>query len=296
MSAPSQCSEGSMPRRKSYPSGSAMAAVDSADVPDVPVDPPTQDASTPGVPVPDPAIAVATAQDPSIQDAFRQLSALIYSGADAGSIHHALVDAAVRLVDGCDRASLLMRSHDRYLTAASTDDIARRIDQIELEVGEGPCVDAIVDEAYQHDPDLTDAVTPWPRFTERIVAETPVRSAVGYRLLLEGDKVGALNLFSDTPGGLTGASADMGAVIASFATVALMAIRAREEAATLRQGLQSNREIGKAVGLLMAAHHISGEEAFALLRRTSQELNMKLAHVANQVIQGQESQFPPPQT
>ena len=229
--------------------------------------------------------------DPTIHDVFRQMSALIYAGADSGSIHQALVDAAVRLVEGCDRASLLVRTRDRFVTAASTDDIARRIDQIELEVGEGPCVDAIVDEAYQHDPDLTDANTPWPRFTERIVAETPVRSAIGYRLLLDGDKVGALNIFSDTPGGLTERSADTGAVIASFASVALMAIRAREEAATLRQGLQSNREIGKAVGLLMAAHHMTGQEAFELLRTTSQDLNMKLTHVASQVIQGQEAQF-----
>src|SRR6478736_1218641 len=117
MSAPSQCSEGSILRRESDPSGSAMATVESADVPDVPVDPPTEDAPTTDVPPLDPAIAEATRQDATVQDAFRQLSALIYSGADAGSIHHALVDAAVRLIDGCDRASLLMRSHDRYLTA-----------------------------------------------------------------------------------------------------------------------------------------------------------------------------------
>ncbi|MGW5241593.1 ANTAR domain-containing protein [Monashia sp. NPDC004114] len=229
--------------------------------------------------------------DPTINDAFRRMSALIYAGADAGSIHQALVDAAARLVEGCDRASLLVRTRDRFVTAASTDEVARRIDRIELEVGEGPCVDAILDEAYQHDADLTTATTPWPRFTERIVSETPVRSAIGYRLLLDGDKVGALNLFSDTPGALSERSADTGAVIASFASVALMAIRAREEAASLRQGLQSNREIGKAVGLLMAAHHISGEAAFGLLRSTSQDLNMKLAHVAAQVIQGQETQF-----
>lgn len=234
--------------------------------------------------------------DPTITDVFRQLSALIYAGADSGSIHQALVDAAQQLVEGCDRASLLVRTRDRFVTAASTDDVARRIDQIELEVGEGPCVDAIVDEAYQHDADLTNGKTPWPRFAERIVAETPVRSAIGYRLLLDGDKVGALNLFSDTPGGLTSRAADVGAVIASFASVALMAIRAREEAATLRQGLHSNREIGKAVGLLMAAHHVSGQEAFELLRRTSQDLNMKLTHVASQVIEGQETQFGGPTT
>jgi hypothetical protein len=229
--------------------------------------------------------------DPTITDVFRQMSALIYAGADSGSIHQALVDAAVRLVEGCDRASLLVRTRDRFVTAASSDDIARRIDQIEIEVGEGPCVDAILDEAYQHDTDLTTGTTAWPRFAERIVAETPVRSAIGYRLLLDGDKVGALNLLSDVPGGLTARSADTGAVIASFASVALMAIRAREEAATLRQGLNSNREIGKAVGLLMAAHHVNGQHAFELLRSTSQELNMKLAHVASQVVEGQESQY-----
>ncbi|WP_374967782.1 ANTAR domain-containing protein [Terrabacter sp. BE26] len=231
--------------------------------------------------------------DPTINDAFRRMSALIYAGADSGSIHQALVDSAVQLIEGCDRASLLVSTRDRFVTAASTDDVARRIDAIEIEVGEGPCVDAIVSEAFQHDADLTSATTPWPRFTERIVAETPVRSAIGYRLLLDGDKVGALNVYSDTPGGLTSRSADVGAVVASFASVAIMAIRAREEAATLRQGLQSNREIGKAVGLLMAAHHISGDEAFELLRSTSQELNMKLAKVASQVIEGQESQFGP---
>lgn len=232
-------------------------------------------------------------EDSSINEVFRQLSALIYAGADATSIHEALVTASKRLVDGCDRASLLLRDRDRdrYYTGASTDDVARRIDQIELEIGEGPCVDAILDEAYQHDPDLTDSISPWPTFTARIVAETPVRSAIGYRLFLDGDKVGALNIFSDTPGGLTAASADTGAVLASFASVALMALRARQQASTLREGLQSNREIGKAVGLLMATHRIGADAAFALLRTTSQELNIKLAQVAAQVVLGQETQL-----
>lgn len=229
--------------------------------------------------------------DGATQEVFRQLSALVYAGADANSIHQALVDASVRLVDGCQRASLMLRSNGRYSTAASTDDIARRIDQIEIEVGEGPCLDAILDEAYQHDADLAAGTSPWPRATERILAETPVRSAIGYRLFLEGEKVGALNLFSDVPGALTSRSADQGAVLASFASVSLIALRAREEAESLRHGLQSNREIGKAVGLLMAAHRVSADEAFAILKRTSQDLNMKLVQVATQVVEGQQAQL-----
>lgn len=231
--------------------------------------------------------------DGDTREVFRQLSELVYAGADAQSIHRALVEAAVRLVDGCQRASLMLRANDHYDSAASTDPIARRIDQIELEVAEGPCLDAILDEAYQHDADLTSGSSPWPRFTVRILEETPVRSAIGYRLFLEGDKVGALNLFSDTPGALTTRSADQGAVLASFASVSLLAMRARGEAESLRQGLQSNREIGKAVGLLMAAHRVSADEAFAILKRTSQDLNMKLSRVAAQIIEGQQAQYAP---
>jgi transcriptional regulator with GAF, ATPase, and Fis domain len=231
--------------------------------------------------------------DSETRQVFRQLSALVYAGADASSIHQALVDASVRLVDGCERASLLLRANGHFETVASTDEIARRIDEIEIEIGEGPCLDAILEEAYQHDADLASGSSPWPHFTERILAETPVRSAIGYRLFLEGEKVGALNLFADEAGALTSRSADQGAVLASFASVSLMALRAREEADSLRQGLQSNREIGKAVGLLMAAHRVSSEEAFTILKRTSQDLNMKLVHVAAQVVEGQQSQLSP---
>lgn len=231
--------------------------------------------------------------DGETREVFRQLSALVYAGADASSVHQALVDASVRLIDGCQRASLMLKSNDHFSTVAASDDIAAQVEAIEIEEGEGPCLDAILDEPYQHDADLTAGTSPWPRATARVLAETPVRSAIGYRLFLEGQKVGALNLFSDEPGALTSGSADQGAVLASFASVSLLALRAREEADSLRQGLQSNREIGKAVGLLMAAHRVSADEAFAILKRTSQDLNMKLVQVAAQVVEGQQAQLAP---
>jgi hypothetical protein len=53
---------------------------------------------------------------------------------------------------------------------------------------------------------------------------------------------------------------------------------------TLRAGLVSNREIGRAVGLLMAFHRIDEVAAFGLLRTTSQNLNMKLPAVARQIL------------
>jgi GAF domain-containing protein len=133
------------------------------------------------------------------------------------------------------------------------------------------------------DADLTTA-SAWPRLKERVLAETPVRGIAGFRLIAGDRKSGALNLFSDSPDGLTSRSIDQAIVLAAFVTVALMASEQRAAAASLRAGLESNREIGKAVGLMMAFHKINDEEAFQILRKASQDMNVKLIEVARQVV------------
>jgi AmiR/NasT family two-component response regulator len=80
-------------------------------------------------------------------------------------------------------------------------------------------------------------------------------------------------------------SAGRAAVLAAFASVAINAVAKGEDAASLRRGLLSNREIGKAVGMLMLLHEMTEEQAFDLLRRHSQALNIKLADVAREVIE-----------
>lgn len=218
---------------------------------------------------------------------FQTLARLIYSGSTFDEIYQQLVETAPRIVAGCDHASLMLARRDGYETAAASDDIARRIDELERELGEGPCVDAIDEEAGQIDPDITRHST-WPRLAERVIAETPVRGMAGYRIVIEGKKVGALNLFSDTPGAFETDGADQGAVLSAFASVALMSMANRDRADSLRRGLESNREVGKAIGLLMAAHHIGSDEAFEVLRKASNDMNMKLTEVAREVIENAE--------
>lgn len=225
-----------------------------------------------------------TATDAAVAGVFQSLATLVYASDDFSAVHQAVVDAAPRLVEGCDHASLMLRNNDgRFLTAAASDEVAELIDTYERELGEGPCLDAIVDDAVYHDADLLDG-SPWPRLSARVLDTTPVRGMAGFRLLVGDQKTGALNLFCDRPGGLDAASVDQGIVLASFVTVALLAAHERQAANTLRAGLTSNREIGKAVGLLMAFHKISDAEAFTMLRKASQDMNIKLAEVARQVV------------
>jgi hypothetical protein len=107
---------------------------------------------------------------------------------------------------------------------------------------------------------------------------------MGFRLLINKRKGAALNLFSDTPNLFDHESAGRAAVLASFASVAINAVAKGDDASSLRRGLLSNREIGKAVGMLMLLHEMTEEQAFDLLRRHSQALNIKLADVAREVI------------
>jgi len=222
---------------------------------------------------------------PELLTTFRSLAEVVYSGDSYDAVYEALCRSAVEFVDGCDHASLMLRQHGRNRTAGATDEIARRIDQMEVELGEGPCIDAMDDdEPNQHlCTDLTTG-SKWPALAERIRQETSVKGMAGFRLRRDGAKLGALNVFSDTAGALTQHSLDQAIVLTAFASIALSAVERGEEATTLRRGLESNREIGKAIGLLMAMHSISDEQAFEMLSKVSQEMNIKLAEVAAQVV------------
>ena len=129
------------------------------------------------------------------------MAALVYAAESYEEIYQSVCDAAVRLVDGCDHASLMLMRHGKPWTAAASDDIAALIDQFERELNDGPCLDAINDESAFVDTDLTDG-SPWPTLHGRVLAETPVRGMAGFRLVDGEKKTGALDLFSDTPGAL----------------------------------------------------------------------------------------------
>jgi hypothetical protein len=129
---------------------------------------------------------------------FAALAEIIYQGSDANEMYAAICVAATMIVRGCDHASLLVRDNDRYVTVGASDRLAQKIDELERRAGDGPCIDAIEEETPQIDTDLT---TPslWPKLASVLVAETPVRGAMGFRLLVNKRKGAALNLFSDTP-------------------------------------------------------------------------------------------------
>jgi hypothetical protein len=222
---------------------------------------------------------------PELLTTFRAVAEIVYSGESYDSVYEALCRSAVDFVDGSDHASLMLRRNGRHQTVAASDEVAHGIDEMERELGEGPCLDAI-DESEPDTHICSDLTTgsQWPKLAAKILAATDVKGMAGFRMRQDGQKVGALNVFSDTAGALTDHSLEQAIMLTAFASVAMAALDRGEEATTLRRGLESNREIGKAIGLLMAMHQIDDDEAFQMLSKVSQEMNVKLAQVASEVI------------
>jgi CheY-like chemotaxis protein len=59
---------------------------------------------------------------------------------------------------------------------------------------------------------------------------------------------------------------------------------AQNRSANLERALSSNRQIGAAIGILMALHKLTGEAPFAMLREASNNRNRSLRDVADQVV------------
>ncbi|GAA1840638.1 GAF and ANTAR domain-containing protein [Pseudonocardia ailaonensis] len=218
---------------------------------------------------------------------FLVLSEQLFRAATVGEVLQLVVDAARAVVPGADMVSVTMRDPDgRFHTPVETDAMATRLDELQYRLDEGPCVAATRKEGLGlvHAPDLANSVD-FPRYGPA-AAEFGARGllAVGLFPVSDTPRLGALNLYSLEAGSLDGADRDIALVLAAHASTALAATQsfaaAELQTAQLREALRSRDVIGQAKGILMERRGISAAEAFDVLRKTSQGLNVKLAQIA----------------
>ncbi|WP_203643961.1 GAF and ANTAR domain-containing protein [Streptomyces sp. SID14478] len=186
--------------------------------------------------------------------------------------------AAVELVEGCDAAGVLVLGQGRVTTLAPTSSLVEESDQLQGQVGEGPCFDvARTKHPVFRIHDLSTETVRWRSYAPKAHA-LGIGSMMGFLLYTHGEEdLGALNLYSHRPGAFTDDSETAGWLLATHAAVALSAAR---EHAFMQRAVDTRHIIGEAMGILMAQHRISEQQAFEALRRYSQENNIKLRDVA----------------
>jgi hypothetical protein len=206
-------------------------------------------------------------------------------GGDDGPPLQRLVDVVVEQVPGACWASVTVMRNGQFATAASTGDAADRADMLQYQAGSGPCLEAILEDGFCLADDLSTEQR-WPQWSPRVARDLGIRAVVAQRLNLQdhGEFTAAVNVYSDQVHGLDEQSVAMALILATHAAHVVGENLADERAHQLRRALESNREIGVAMGILMHAHHLTREQAFDVLRVASQNSNRKLADLAVDVV------------
>jgi PAS domain S-box-containing protein len=178
-------------------------------------------------------------------------------------------------VPSCDEVGVTIVSRGRVETPASTGQLAAECDQIQHELGEGPCLAVIEDGKPVRVSDVAHD-TRWPQFGPR-AARLGAASMLVLPLATSGGTVGALSLYATTADAFDDDDELLGAAFAKHAGIALSH---SEVETNLRTALQTREEIGRAVGILMERHRITATAAFDMLVLASQHSHRKLRDVA----------------
>ncbi|MEV6622168.1 GAF and ANTAR domain-containing protein [Amycolatopsis sp. NPDC051106] len=220
---------------------------------------------------------------------FAELTARLLDAATVGEVLEQVVRAARHTVPGADLVSVTLRSpRGKYFTPVETDPVATELDRVQYETGEGPCLEASREDGpgHVHSDDLA-AEPAWPRFGPRAAEHgfKAVLSTALYPFAAPEHQSGALNIYARGTAVLDDRARDTALLPATHASLALAGVSARTraelEAENLRRAIDSRDVIGQAKGILMQRRGIGADEAFDLLRRTSQQLNVKLAELAH---------------
>jgi len=216
---------------------------------------------------------------------FADVARTLSAEADEQTTLQRIVDLAIETIDGCDHAGVMLLEERSISTPALSDEVPARVDALQLETGQGPCLEAIRERQTVWVADLS-AESRWPLFAARAFAETGVRTMLSFRLVAARDTMGSLSLFSHRADAFDRDDEALGSIFAAHAAVAMSHARTVGQ---LREAVANRDAIGKAKGILMARRHVTEDQAFDMLRRASQRLNVKLRVVATRVAQTGES-------
>lgn len=189
--------------------------------------------------------------------------------------------AAVELVPNADWADILTVTGGRKVESfAATAKLPEELDAVQEKLGEGPCLDAAMNNLVVRSDDLR-TETRWPRFAGEAV-QAGVLSTLSFQLYLDSGSMGALNLFSSKPAGFDVAAEAITEVLATQAAMALSAARGHEQ---FSSALASRDIIGQAKGMIMERFGVDSVRAFELLRKLSQDSNIALADIATRLVE-----------
>lgn len=206
-----------------------------------------------------------------------------------GSLRDSLqnvVDACVH-VFGVTGSGLMVADDQSVLRyAVATDGPGQELEQVQLDSGEGPCVEAFVRDTIMVTEDLA-MDERWPKVAER-VGPLGVHGMLGVPVHLDGLPVGSLDVYLDRPHrwelAEQRALSRYSEVVAALTESALAAQQAGELAAQLNYALEHRVPIERGIGFLMARDGVDHAAGFNRLRGASRSSRRRIGEVAEELL------------
>ena len=187
---------------------------------------------------------------------------------------------------GPDAASITLIRGEKACTAAYDGQMALDADEMKYERGYGPCMDAgragqvfLIDDMRSEQR--------WPDYA-RNAAEHGIGSSLSVPLPFQSAMIGALNTYAGRPHAFGHDDLALAEEIAAWVALAVeraeAATRTAENLMHLHTAMLSRAVIEQAKGVLMERHKITQDQAFTLLTHASQNTNVKLRDVADELV------------
>jgi transcriptional regulator with GAF, ATPase, and Fis domain len=200
---------------------------------------------------------------------------------DADTVVAELAEHAAVEIPGAQYAGITVTRNARRIdTPAASHHWPVLLDEIQQRHREGPCLTA----AWERETVLVDDLeseTRFPLYRRDALAETPVRSIMAFQLFIAGETMGALNVYSEHAHAFDDSTRDIGMIFARHSSAAWNAARREEQ---FKRALASRDTIGQAKGMIMERYGVDAVQAFALLRKLSQDANVALADIATELV------------
>ena len=221
-----------------------------------------------------------------VRQALGELEDLRYAAGNLDEALRRIVDASHQLF-AVDGAGLMLLDPDQLLrNVADSDERIGHLEELQIEHGEGPCIDAFDDKELVHAADLA-AEDRWPDFSPAAV-DRGLRAVLASPIPYNQMAIGVVVVFSTKvhPWSPEGELALVAFTDLAALTIAnTMQSEQRGELATqLQRALDARVVIEQAKGVLVARDGLSPKQAFEQMRRQARAERRRVVEIAAEVM------------
>ena len=172
-------------------------------------------------------------------------------------------------------------------TLSATDDVAARLDELQFDLGEGPCWDALNTGRPVLEPDLwTTQNERWPVFS-RALDRREVGALFAFPMTVGHLRIGAIDLYASEPTDLSREHTQQASRLAGLVARAVLRIAvAAPTDEPMEATKHSRRTIHQATGMVLAQLDIPAEEATLVIQGHAFATGRSMMSVADDIISG----------